>query len=59
VSFLVAGGVSYGLKKIGHSTTFCERFSMGSLEENYFGGEILVRIYDKTKENTRVFLRNF
>jgi len=30
-------------------------FSMGALEENYFGREILVKEYDKTKENTSVF----
>jgi len=45
----------YGLEKIGHSTAFYERFLMGALEENYFGGEILVKIYDKNKGNTSFF----
>ena len=30
-------------------------FSIWSLEENYFGREILVKEYDKTEENTSVF----
>jgi hypothetical protein len=58
VSLVVVGGGSYGLKKIGHSTAFCERFFMVSLEENYFGREILVKVYDKTKGKTS-FFRNF
>jgi hypothetical protein len=28
---------------------------MGVSEENYFGGEILMEIYDKTKENASFF----
>ena len=30
-------------------------FSIESLEENYFGREILVKKYDKTEENTSFF----
>ena len=43
------------LKKIGRSTAFCERFFHGVVKENYFGREILVKVYDKTKGNTRFF----
>ena len=45
----------YGLEKIGYSTAFCVRFFDGVSEGKCFGGEILVKIYDKTKRNPSFF----
>ena len=45
----------YGLEKIGYSTAFYVRFFDGGAEGKCFGGEILMKIYDKTKRNPSFF----
>jgi hypothetical protein len=53
--------VYYGLSKTGHSTAFYARFFDEDVRGKHFGGDILVKIYDKTKGKTsffKVFLKD-